>query len=124
VIQHLPGISKNIAFKAVSDIHQRMEWDAIVKDSNIIEEDKKHGYVIFSYPIPTPAFLKPREALVRSKTLSNFPKKGNLSIFNSSITHPKVLPDPEKIRVDLKISGFVFEDDPMDKKGCIMTWII
>jgi hypothetical protein len=101
-----------------------MEWDTIVKDSEIIEEDKKNGYVIFKYQIPTPAFLKGREALVRSKTLNNFPIKGSLAIFNSSVAHHKAPSNQEAIRVDLKISGFIFEDDPLDKKGCIMTWII
>lgn len=67
--------------------------------------------MVFTYPIPTPAFLKPREALVRSKTLRNFPKKGNITVFNSSVTRDNYPANPEKIRVDLTVSGFVIEED-------------
>lgn len=76
-----------------------------------MEEDFKNEIYVYRYPLPTPQFLKPREALVRSKTLRNFPEPGKIAVFNSSVTRDDYPATPDlTVRVDLTVSGFVFED--------------
>lgn len=42
-IINLPGIPKEVAFDAISDINVRRQWDQIVQDAVVLQEDKKHN---------------------------------------------------------------------------------
>lgn len=123
-VVNLPGIPKEVAFNAVADIYTRRKWDAIVKHATVLEEDKKNESFVFRYALSTPSFLTQREAVVRSKIKKDFPYPGMWSLHNSSVQHTSYPENPQKfVRVDLKISGFVFEDAP-EIKGCKMRWVI
>jgi len=54
----------------------------------------------------------------------DYPEPGKLVVYGRS-TDTSLWPEnPNKfVRVDLKISGFLFEDNE-DIKGCKITWII
>ena len=108
----LPEVPKMIAFKVIQDINERRKWDQIMKDVTIIEQDPKNLTSVFAFPIPVPHYIRPREALVRLKTLKNWPDKKSHTIFISSVTRDDFPANPEKvIRVDLTVSAFVISDD-------------
>lgn len=123
-VVNLPGIPKEVAFNAVADIYTRRKWDTIVANATVLEQDKQNQTCVYRYPIPTPAFLEPREAVILSKVKKDFPYPGMWSLHNSSVQHSKWPENPaEFVRVDLVISGFVFEDAP-EVNGCKMRWVI
>jgi hypothetical protein len=119
----LPKIPKHVAFNAVADLNVRKKWDDILASMTIVEEDKLMDTIIFHYTIPTPAFITMREALVMRKTLKDFPIKESWAIHHKSCEHKDWPENENYIRVDLKINGMIFEDDP-ETQGCKLYWII
>lgn len=120
----LPGISKELAFTAMSDMKIRKKWDDILSDVTIIEEDQKKDTLTFRYTIPTPAFIMTREAVVQRQTLKDFPVKGAWTVHHKSVQHPDYPLLPKKyLRVEVKVNAMVFEDDEAID-GCRLSWVI
>lgn len=57
----------------------------MVDDAIVLEQSMEKQYTVYRYKLQTPAFLKPREAVVLSKIKRDFPYPGMLAIHNSSV---------------------------------------
>jgi hypothetical protein len=120
----LPKVPKHIAFKAISDIRIRRQWDSIAKDMTIVEEDIDKETFIVRYIIPTPPFIQTREAVVQKKVLRDFPQPGQWAVVHKSVQHPDWPEDPTRyVRILQKMGGMVFEDAP-EINGTKLTWIV
>lgn len=80
IYAHLPGIPKEVAFKACSDFHFRKTWDEMLAKSNIVEDDIVKNEIVYQYMPPVPMIVSAREGVLRRKMLRDFPKPGNLCI--------------------------------------------
>ena len=69
----LSNIPSDVIFACIADIDIRRKWDEIMQNLTIVKEDLDEGSCIFHYNIPTPAFIKNRDALIKRLSLRDFP---------------------------------------------------
>ena len=46
----------------VYDVYERKSWDSQIRDSYVLEEDTRNKTAVFHYTLPTPSYIKQREA--------------------------------------------------------------
>lgn len=119
----LPKIPKGVAFKALTNLKIRKQWDKTLQNVEIIENDEDNGSAVIHYHIKTPTFMQTRDALISMKQLKNYPYDGALSLLHKSTAHTACPEDFRKcIRVDMHMYGVLFEDAPKIM-GTKLSWV-
>lgn len=126
-VAKLPNISKEVAFKALSDIKTRAVWDEIKFGLKVIEDDEENLRSVFYHSIATPFSYTNRDVVVQSKAFKGVTiGKGDAwCVVQKSVEHKDHPPlNPIRaIRIDLKENAFILQDDE-NGKGCVLTNII
>ena len=92
-------------------MYERLKWERIVKNFSIVEDfPEKHESVI-SYKAPLPPFMTSRDYCIGKKVFFDFPKQGQVCVFQKSREYQKVPPIPKTIRANLILNATIFEDD-------------
>eukprot|EP00347_Sterkiella_histriomuscorum_P014396 403361026 len=105
----IKGITPETVYEVMSNQELRKQWDKVLSNFEIIEDDPVTGKSVLYYMIKTPIGVSNRDFLQQRKVKFDFPAKNMISMHFRSVTHPKCPPIPKNIRADTIISGYVFE---------------
>jgi len=130
----LPGVDHLVAFFMFYDIQERMRWDKVFANMDIIEKNKQGADVLYSLlkmpGVTQRDFLQYRRVRVL--------EDGTLAIVMRSALHEKCPEDKRYIRAESYISGYLLQKEwegktPVlklfimtctDVKGLIPKWIV
>jgi len=129
-----PGVDMNTTFHLFYDMQERSKWDKNFNNCRVIAKDVQGCDLVYCLmKIPT---VTPRDFLQYRRVRVN--EDGSIAIVLRSAEHPDMPEDHRYIRVENKISGYVFRQSYVnsqpvlqlflmscsDVKGMIPKWII
>ena len=120
-LEHIP---KHIIMKAITDINIRVKWDKSMGALEQLEHDKRNELTYIKTVMDVPFHLQPRETVHLRKVMKDFPLPHQDTIVRKSVEHARVPYNPGKVvRVDLRMSGMIIEED-VQHKGTKISWIL
>jgi len=129
-----PGVDMNTTFHMFYEVEERGKWDKNFNNCRVVAKDVQGCDLVYCLmKIPT---VTPRDFLQYRRVRLN--DDGSICIVLRSAEHPNAPEDHRYIRVDNKISGYVFRESYVkgqpvmqlflmscsDVKGMIPKWII
>lgn len=123
-IAELEHIPKHIIMKAITDMNIRVKWDKTMGTLEQLEHDKSSETTYMKINMDVPFHLQPRETVFLRKVMKDFPHPHQDTIVRKSVEHGRVPFNPSKtVRVDLRMSGMIIEED-LQLKGTKISWIL
>jgi hypothetical protein len=120
-LEHIP---KHIIIKAITDMNLRAKWDKSMGSIEVLEHDKRNDLCYVKTSMNVPFHLQPRETVHVRKIMKDFPHPHQDTIVRKSVEHARVPLNPSKVvRVDVRMSGMIIEED-QQLKGTKISWVL
>lgn len=98
--------------KAITDINIRVKWDKSLGTLEQLEQDKRTDTTYLKVAMDVPFHMQPRETVMLRKVMKDFPLPHQDTIVRKSVDHARVPYNRGKVvRVDLRMSGMIIEED-------------